>query len=134
MKEMGKSRIQLTDTAMSAAMKMSDGNPGALTVCAMMLKQGAEIDPDSSMGGLGNLLDMDTLGIYGPQIWMLFKDVCSQDLRVTCALLRAWQLGFVSDVGLRAAIDNYGDGIDIPALVAKVEERLPKFQRAPVEK
>jgi hypothetical protein len=127
---MGKSRIQLTDTAMSAAMKMSDGNPGALTVCAMMLKQGAQIDPDDFAGGLGNLLSMDTLGIYGPAIWMLYKDVCGEDLRATCALLRAWQLGFVSDVELRAAIDSYGDGIDVPGLVTQVEERLPRFQRA----
>lgn len=129
---MGKSRIQLTDTAMSAATKMSDGNSGALKVCAMMLRQGAEIDPDDFAGGLGNLLSMDTLGLYGSRIWMLFKDVCKEDLRVTCALLRAWQLGFVSEIALRNAIETYGSGIDVPALVAQVEERLPRFQRAAV--
>jgi hypothetical protein len=127
---MGKARIQRTDTAISAAMKMGEGNPGALQVCAMMLRDGAKIDPDDFAGGLGNLLSLDTLGCYGSRIWMLFKDVCELDLRVTCALLRAWQLGFLSEATLNYAIDNYGDGIDVPASVAKVEERLPNFQRA----
>ena len=123
------SRIQLNDTAMSAAVKMSEGNPGALSVCAMMLRQGGEIDPDDFAGGLGNLLSMDTLKIYGPQIWMLYKDVCGQDLRVTCAVLRANQLGYVSESALHNAIENYGEGLDVPSLVAQVEEFLPRFQR-----
>jgi hypothetical protein len=98
----------------------------------MMLRQGAEIDPDDFAGGLGNLLSMDTLGLYGSRIWMLFKDVCKEDLRVTCALLRAWQLGFLSDMKLKTAIDNYGEGIDVAWLVAQVEKRLPRFQKAAV--
>lgn len=128
--DMGKARIQLTDTAMSAAMKMSDGNPGALTVLARMFKEGAEIDPDDAMGAIGNMLSLDTLGIYGPRIWMLYKDVCGEDLRVTCAILRANQLGFLRESDLNRAIDNYGEGIDVPDLVAKVENRLPNFKRA----
>ena len=126
------SRIKLTDTAMSAAIKMSDGNPGALTVVARLLKEGEAIDPQSAFGGLAPILDLDTLGIYGPRIWMLYRDVCEGDLRVTCALLRANQLGFLRDSDLNRAIDNYGKGIDIPALVAQVENRLPDFQRASV--
>ena len=124
------SRIKLEDTEFSAAMKMGEGNPGAILVCAMMLKRGGEIDPDDFAGGLGPLLSMDTLGIYGSRIWMLYKDVCGEDLRVTCAVLRAHQLGYISSGALKDAIDNYGEGIDVPALVEKVEERLPNFQRA----
>jgi hypothetical protein len=125
------SKIQLNDTGLSATMKMSEGNPGAISVCAMMLKQGGEIDPDDFAGGFGNLLSMDTLGIYGSRIWMLYKDVCGEDLRVTCAILRANQLGFLSTSALEYAIDNCGEGIDVPTLVALVEKRLPAFQRAP---
>ena len=128
---MANSRIQLTDTVMSATSKMVEGNPGALSVCAQMISRSAEIDPNDFMGGLGPILSMDTLHIYGPRIWMLYKDVCGEDLRVTCALLRANQLGFVNDLALNHAIDQYGEGIDVPALIAKVEERLPRFQRAP---
>lgn len=45
------SRIELTDSAMDVFMKMSDGNPGAIS--AMMdIHQNAEaIDPQAMMGG-----------------------------------------------------------------------------------
>lgn len=75
------SRIKLNDTGMSAAIKMNDGNPGALTVIVQFMKMGAEIDPDSALGGITPILDLDTLGIYGPRIWMLYKDVCKEDVR-----------------------------------------------------
>lgn len=127
---MSESRIKLTDTVMSAVIKMSEGNPGAIRVCAELIKEGGNIDPDSFMGGFGNVMDLDTIRIYGSRIWMLYKDVCGEDLRVMCAILRAWQLGFLRDTALNNAIDNMGKGIDVPALVAQVEERLPKFQKA----
>ncbi len=122
-------RITLQDTGLSACMKMAEGNPGAISVLAQMIRVGGDIDPDSFMGGMGALLGLDTHGIYGSRIWMLYKDVCGQDLRIMLALLRSCQLGFLSELNLSKAIDNYGEGIDIPALVAKVEERLPKFKR-----
>ena len=119
---------------MSAVVKMSDGNPGAITVMAGLIKDGGKIDPNSFMGGFGNVMDLDTLRIYGPRIWMLYKDVCGQDLRVMCAVLRAWQLGFVTDSAINAALDNEPwrkseTSLDLDALVVKVEERLPEFQR-----
>ena len=130
---MAGSRIQLTDTFMGAAIKMSDGNPGALTVVARIIKEGGDIDPDGFMGGFGAVLGLDTHRIYGARIWMLYKDVCGEDLRVTLAILRSVQLGFLSESALNHAIDNYGDGIDVPTFVAKVENRLPNFQRATEE-
>ena len=125
------SRIQLNDSVISACMKMSGGNPGALTVVAQMIKSGGDIDPDGFMGGFGAILSLDTHRIYESRIWMLFKDVCGQDLRVMIAILRAVQLGFLRESLLHTAIDNYGQGIDVAALVVEVEERLPNFQRAP---
>lgn len=71
-----KSRIELNDTGLSVLLKMSDGNPGAMDVIAQMLKEGARIDPQSFLGGLGAVLALDTHRIYGPRIWMLYKDVC----------------------------------------------------------
>lgn len=126
-----KARIELTDTGMSACVKMSDGNPGAITVMALMLKEGGAIDPDDFFGGLGAVLALDTHGIYGSRIWKLYKDVCGQDLRVTLAILRSVQLGFLDEGELNHAIDNNGEGLDIPALVTKVEEHLPSFQKTP---
>ena len=123
-------RIKLTDNAQTAIAKLSEGNPGALSVCIAIFNQGATIDPDAgALGGFGPLLSLDTMGIYGPRIWMLYKDVCAEDLRVMLALMRARQLGLLAASGLLHGIDNRGAGIDIDAVVARVEERLPDFQK-----
>lgn len=121
-------RIELTDTTMEILMKMSEGNPGAVSVLAKMLKEGGTVDPDGFMGGLGAILSLDTLGIRGHKIWMLWKDVSGQKLGIMLGLLRANQLGFLSKAGLLHAIENRGAGLDIPALLAQVKERLPAFQ------
>lgn len=107
--------------------KISDGNPGALNVCVRLLKDGAEIDPDDALGPLGAILQLDSIGIYGSRVWMLYKDVCGQRLPEMVALLRATQLGFLSPDALDHAISNYGDGIMVDDMMNQVQERLPKF-------
>ena len=122
-------RIKLTDTLLDATMKIGDGNPGAIHVCAQMLTKGDAIDPDAAMGGVANLLSLDSAGIYGPRVWMLHKDVCGEDLVTTIGLLRGWQLGIVTEAELLHAIDNRGAGIDVSDVLAKVREQLPNFGR-----
>ena len=125
-------KLDLNDSVEDIMIKMSEGNPGAISVCMMLYTKGGAIDPDALFGGLGGVLSLDSLGIYGSKIWMLFKDVCKQDLVKTSAMLRAWQLGFVPKATLLHAIDNYGAGIDTDALLAQVQERLPAFGQTEV--
>jgi len=125
-------KLDLNDSVEDIMIKMSEGNPGAISVCMMLYTKGGAIDPDDWLGGLGGVLSLDSLGIYGSKIWMLFKDVCKQDLVKTSAMLRAWQLGFVPKATLLHAIDNYGAGIDTDALLAQVQERLPAFGQTEV--
>lgn len=72
---------------------------------------------------------MDTLGIYGSRIWMLYKDVCGEDLVKTIAILRSYQLGFLNEVELNFAIDNYGRGVDVDRLMEKVTDHLTNFNK-----
>jgi hypothetical protein len=122
-----KERIQLTDSTLDILIKMSDGNPGALTVLMRMLKEGGAIDPQSFAGGLGAILSMDSHGIHGSRVWMLYKDVCKESSESTLAVLRACQLGQLSESTMLTAIDTYGQGVDVAAIVASVKERLPQF-------
>jgi hypothetical protein len=122
------SRIQLTDTLFDAVDKLSGGNPGAITALAQLYKSSAEIDPDSALGGLGVLLDFDTLNITGSRIWMLWKDVCDQDAVKANVVLRSWQLGFLPEADLHAAIDGVTT-LDIPALHLQVYNRLTSFRK-----
>lgn len=120
------SKIELTDSISGAIFKISEGNPGALSVLNAILKHGASIDPDA-LDPFLTILHFDTLGLRGPKAWMLFKDVCGQHVGKTIALLRACQLGFVNIPTLQHAVNNRGQGIDVDALVKKVQERLPNF-------
>jgi hypothetical protein len=105
--------IELTDTVNDILKKVSKGNPGALNVCCSMIKKGDERENDSSMGGVAYLLLLDEFEIYGPEIWMLFKDVCDRDLLLTMGMLRACQLGTVTRERLHHAIQNSGYGVDV---------------------
>lgn len=122
-----KERIKGTDNILDVVQKMSEGNPGAVTVLSRMIKDGAAIDPQDFMGGLGAVLSLDTCRIYGSRIWMLYKDVCGEDLMKTLAVLRACQLGELTDIEMQHAIDFRGEGIDVDGLVATVKGRLEQF-------
>jgi hypothetical protein len=122
-------RITLTDNIQDIVAKLSEGNPGALTVCMGILEKAQTIDPDAAMSGLMSLLKLDSLGVYGPRIWMLYKDVCGEDLVTTLAYLRAWQLGHITREQLDHAIDNYGEGLDKEQVIGAVKKELPRFGR-----
>lgn len=126
------SRINLADSTMDAVLKMSDGNPGAMMVIMQMLHPDSEkIDPDSAMGGMMKLLALDTLGIYGTDIYVLHNDICGQDMTKTFAVLRARQLGFLNGATLKDACSRQDYSgrkmIDVDSLCMQVKEALPNF-------
>jgi len=121
------SRIQGHMTQKDAIVAMCDGNPGGLSVLMQILADDGGIDPDNIMAGFGTILMLDTLGIYGCKIWQLYKDVCGESMLHTLAVLRACQLGQIDIEQINTAIDNYGRGIDVDAILADVRERLPRF-------
>lgn len=111
---MSSDRIRIDMSARDIVMALCDGNPGALNVLLALATKG---------GPIGNidLLVLDSLRIYGPRIWMLFKDVCRQDLPCMQAVLAAVRRGEVSRETLNAAIDNYGAGLDLAPYVSAAE-------------
>jgi hypothetical protein len=56
-----------------AATRMAEGNPGAATVVGQLLE-----DPV----GLVDLCHLDDMGLYGPDIWISYWDVCKQDIEL----------------------------------------------------
>lgn len=66
-------KLALTDSLQDVVAKMSDGNPGAISVMVQML------DPDP-MDAFGLLLSMDDMGMRGPAVWIGYKDYCNQDM------------------------------------------------------
>ena len=94
-------RIGLEDTMQDVIIKMSDGNPGAITTMVDVLEQYEAIDPQSAFGGFGALMDFDTHGIYGSDIYVLYNDKCNRNVRDLVVLLRAVQLGMFPESRLQ---------------------------------
>ncbi len=128
----GQERLNLHMTGMQVVTTMSEGNPGAFRALLDIMRLGSVIDPQGLPDGLGAILMLDTLGIHGSRIWMLFNDVCGRDVAKMLAVLRAEQLGQLAGVteeALDHAIDNRGAGLDLEVIMAAVCKRLDKFNR-----
>lgn len=98
------SKIKLNMSIVDAITELSEGNPGAINVMVRLLREAEAIDPDSVFGASGPLMNMDSFGVYGSKIWVLFKDVCGSNLRTLILLLRSVQLGFIDRSQLKEHI------------------------------
>ncbi len=127
------SRINLDDTLIDIIVKMADGNPGAASVMGELMRDGHLIDPDNMFGGMSCIMRLDSLGIYGPNIWILYKDVCGESIFNLVALLRGFQLGFTNELVIRDHLNVLkSNGIPfagLDELILKVQEELPNFSR-----
>lgn len=130
-----KNKLKLEDDFLTIFTKMSEGNPGALTALMNVYKNCPTIDPDCLMGGVGPILQLDSIGIYGTNIYILWSDVCGRNDSTFIALLRACQLGFLEEkvlVDAASRQDRSGIGlINIDEMVGKVKAELPKFVHTP---
>lgn len=118
-------KLELTDTLQDVCVKMSEGNPGALSVLVTLTKHGGKIDTIVGDDGiLIAVMHLDTLGVYGSNLWVLWKDVCQQNLGNLLVVIRGFQLGFLTRDQVHHAIQNRGDGIDLADTRAKVQDRL----------
>jgi hypothetical protein len=87
------SKLRGFETIEEILFSISEGNPGALHVCVQLLVNGARIDPQAVHGGLDKLFDLDIFDIRGPDVWILYKDCCREDVALMCAAFRYVQLG-----------------------------------------
>lgn len=128
-------KIKYNDSVMSIVIKMAEGNIGAVNVLSELVKQGPAIDPDDIFKGVGAIMQMDNLDLYGSNIWLLYKDICGEDLTKTIGVLRAVQLGFIPGEDVKSAVDASRSGtpktIDVNGLLQKVKDRLENFGRQP---
>lgn len=135
---MGNERIELTDSMMDIMTKMTEGNPGAMTALMELATASPKVDPQSAFsnfGLAGPALSFDTHGIYGTEIYILWSDKCGRDARKTLMLLRAVQLGFLSESKLQAMAADQTRQVDLTAeewkdIDSKVCEQLENFQKA----
>lgn len=116
-------RITLNDTIIDMVQKLAENNIGAINVLLTLVKEEAAIDPQSALSPIGTILFLDENGIYGSNIWVLYKDICKESIRNLIMLHRAVQLGFLTRHDLAT------HKIDLPSLNALVCEQLESFAK-----
>ena len=89
---------------MTFLLNLGAGNPGALTVIRQLLQLGID--------GIESLTTLTKLNIKGSLIWMLYKDICSQDIYKFTSILASYNNDKFTVDTLIHAINNYGDGGD----------------------
>ncbi len=129
---MGNERIGLQDSMQDIVLKMAEGNPGAITALMGLITAKGGIDPDQLLGPIGTVLSLDTYGIYGSNIYILWNDQCDRNTHKLIMLLRATQMGIFSDVKLRAlAGDQMRSEIlhdeEWARIVSELNKNLPNF-------
>ena len=105
-----KEKITPNMSMMDMLMVMSEGNPGALTVLMNMLS-----DPT----GLLKILSLDSLGIRGPKIWMLYKDCSGENMDKFYKSLDLLRCGAYSEEEME---QNFGLPYAMPFLSDSVKE------------
>ena len=131
-----RARIELSDTAQDVLIKMSDGNPGALSAMMDIMKKHDSIDPQAMLGWLGAIMILDTWQIYGTDIYVLWSDKCKRDTRKMLMLMRATQLGEFPKSRLRELAADQGRTVNLTEsqwyeLDEKVCSQLDQFQKHP---
>jgi len=77
-------RLNGSDGIMEIAMKMSEGNPGALTAIIELVKK---------QDGIMYVLACDRIGVYGSRLYMLWNDCCGRSIDKFMCVIKAWQTG-----------------------------------------
>ena len=126
-----KERLELTDSPLDMIMKMMDGNPGAMGALTEMVQTGQSIDPDAWHSAFAHIFGLDSAGIYGTDIYVLWSDICGRNMAKMIAVLRAKQMGHLAESVLKDACsrqDRSGKTmVDADALYAIVKAELPNF-------
>lgn len=119
-------RIELNDSWPDILVKMCEGNPGALSVLARLLTECEKVELGSPLGPLQVFLAIDSAAIYGSNIWLLWKDVCGEDMPRFIAAVRALDFGIITAARVHLEMANRGT-LDHDTILAELRKRVPKF-------
>lgn len=92
-------RIEAHDSVHDILIKLSEGNPGALTALIEVVK-------DDPVMGFMDLLHLDDMGMRGPQIWVAYKDHCKQDRTAFVKAIRERDQAMVNTVNASRGVGD----------------------------
>lgn len=120
-----KRSLRLHAYVQDAILAMAGDNENAALVCTEMMEVALFVDstsPIRSSEPLDPLYCLDDLDIRNEDICRLYKDVCIENIANMLALLRGVRLGLASKETLKHAIAYKGEGLNLGAIICKVQE------------
>lgn len=100
------SKIEMSDNFGEIIIKLSEGNPGAMSFLFEIAKA-KNNDPSQF---LGTFLVLDTIKLYGSYLYMLWNDCCERNLEKSLKVIELYQNGKVTDLDINERIKNVGYG------------------------
>lgn len=93
--------ISISGSLMETIVLLSEGNPGAVTVLAQIIKE-------KGQEGLFVILDLDDMNIRGSQIWIAYSDYCDQDIDKLIQACESRDEQMVELVNKQGRMGNHG--------------------------
>lgn len=109
------SKLEMTDNLGDVIIKLSEGNPGAMTTLFEIMNH---FDNDE-MEFLGTFLVIDSMALYGSQLYMLWSDCCNRDIEKTVKVINLYCNGVITDKDIEERIKNVGYGKSFDDLIQK---------------
>lgn len=104
-------KIQLTDDTMEILYKMSEGNPGAISILTKLLSKETTQELVDSI--INVILPLDTLGVYGSKLYMLWVDACDNNTDKVKKVIELWRNGKLTKEEIHENLNqNYAKPFD----------------------
>ena len=91
--------LELEDSIQDVVIKMSDNNPGAINILMSFLISKDKFD---------YVLMLDSIGLYGSNIYKLANDCCNNDEDKFLKVLDDWQKSIISSETILENVENNG--------------------------
>ena len=90
--------IDVASSTMDMLILMAEGNPGAVTVLAQLLKE---------ENGIVLVLGLDDMNIRGTQIWIGYKDYCGNDIKKFAEYILKRDKGMIEKINQEGLRGNH---------------------------
>lgn len=121
------------DDIIKCVTKLCEGNPGAASCLCRLLEITFANPIELPINGAQALLQLDKCGIYGTDIYVLWKDICECDFVKVLELLTAVYLNLLNPFILGDACsrqDRSGKNLfDVEQVVRNVKTFFPDFEK-----
>ena len=112
-KEMFNGKIKITDTMYDIIIKLSEGNPGALSFLFEIIKYYG----NDQANLIADFLIIDNMRLYGSYLYMLWNDCCNRDVKKSLEVIKGYRLGHIKDSDIKERIINVGYGMPFDDLI-----------------